>query len=334
MATTTHASLTDRYVMAVLPGVPAEQRAATEARLRDAIGASVAQRVAGGQSVDNAERAVLTELGDPMRVAAAQSGRELHLIGPALYPSYVRLLRLLLSIVVPIVGVVVGAASAIGGADLGPIVVSAVGTAFTVGVQVAFWVTVAFALADRYGSRDRARASTWDVDDLPEPPSSGVSLGDTVGSIVGLALLAWFLLWQPGYQESFDPGGPSIPILDPALEAFWIPVLVAILLASIVLEIVLYLRGRWTVPLAVANTVLGLAFAIPAVWLASTDQLLNPEFLAAITVDAVASIVAGTPALVAWIIVVVSAIDIGSGWWKALRSRPGTRWMQHGGMSG
>lgn len=320
MTTTTHSSLTDRYVAAVLHGIRDEQRAEVEAALRDSISKAVDARVAGGEAPGDAERAVLTELGDPMRVSAARSGRELHLIGPAVYPDYIRLLRLLLTIVVPIVGVAVGAATAIAGADPWDVVAAGFGAAFSVAVQVAFWVTLAFALVERSGSRPRV-PSLWDVDDLPELPSRRITLGGTVASVAGLAVLIWFLLWQPGYQESFDPGGPTIPILDPALSQFWIPFLVAVLLASIGLEIVKYLKGRWTLPLAAVNTVLSLAFAIPAIWLLTTDQLLNPEFLSTITVDEAAPLLDGVPSLIVWVIVVVSAIDITEGWWKALRSR-------------
>jgi hypothetical protein len=320
MTTTMHASLTDRYVTAVLDGVRAEQRAQVDADLRRSIEEAVALTVDGGTAPGDAERAVLTALGDPMRVSATYSGRELHLIGPNVYPDYIRLLRLLLVIVVPIIGVVVGTASAISGADLWSVIATGFGASLSVGVQLAFWVTVVFAIIDRRGAESRSAASTWDLDDLPEAPNRRISLGGTIGSIAGFAVLAWFLLWQPGYQETFDPGGPSIPILDPTLSEFWIPFLVTVVLASIALEIAKYLKGRWTVLLAAVNTVLNAAFAIPVAWLASTDQLLNPAFLAAITVDEVADLVSGVPTMVAWVIVVVSAIDIGEGWWKALRS--------------
>ena len=321
MTRTMQASLTDRYVAAVLAGVPAERRPEIEAKVRDAVGRGVASRTAAGLGAEEAERAALTDLGDPMRVSAAYTGRGLHLIGPAVYPDYVRLLRLLLVTVVPVVGIVVGAVTALSGADLWTILTAGIGTAFTVGVQVAFWVTVVFAVIDRRAGKARESASTWDLDDLPELPRDRISLGGTIASVAGLSVLAWFLLWQPGYQETFDPGGPSIPILDPALDAFWIPFLVGVVLASIALEVALYLVGRWTVALALVNTALSLAFAIPVVWLASTDQLLNPEFLAAIEVEGVSSVVSGVPVLIAWLIVVVSVLDIGDGWWKALKHR-------------
>ncbi len=318
--TTTHASLTDRYVTAVLTGVPEDQRAEVEARLRGAIGEAVDTRVAGGEAPANAERAALTELGDPMRVSAGYSGRPLHLIGPAFYPDYVRLLKLLLAIIVPIVGVAVGMATAVAGAEPWDVVAAGFGSAFSVAVQVAFWVTLVFAIIERSGSKPRVPAM-WDLDDLPDLPDRRISLGGTVGSVAGLSVLIWFLLWQPGYQESFDPGGPTIPILDPALSQFWIPFLVAVLLASIALEIVKYLKGHWTLPLAAVNTVLSLAFAIPAIVLLRADQLFNPAFLSAITVDEVAVTVDALPTLIVWIIVIVSVVDITEGWWKALRSR-------------
>ena len=318
--TTTHASLTDRYVTAVLTGVPEDQRTEVEAQLRGTIGEAVDARVAGGEAPANAERAALTELGDPMRVSAGYSGRPLHLIGPAFYPDYVRLLKLLLAIIVPIVGVAVGMATAVAGAEPWDVVAAGFGSAFSVAVQVAFWVTLVFAIIERSGSKPRVPAM-WDLDDLPDLPDRRISLGGTVGSVAGLSVLIWFLLWQPGYQESFDPGGPTIPILDPALSQFWIPFLVAVLLASIALEIVKYLKGHWTLPLAAVNTVLSLAFAIPAIVLLRADQLFNPAFLSAITVDEVAVTVDALPTLIVWIIVIVSVVDITEGWWKALRSR-------------
>jgi hypothetical protein len=316
----THPSLTDRYVVAVLSGVPEHKRADVTARLRASIGEAVDARVTKGEAAGDAERAVLAELGDPMRVSAQYSGRSLHLIGPAFYPDYIRLLRLLLAIVVPIVGVAVGAATAIAGAEPWDVVLSGFGAAFSVGVQVAFWVTVAFALIERSGAQRRV-PSMWDLGDLPELPDRRISLGSTIGSITGLAVLIWFLLWQPGYQESFDPGGPSIPILDPSLSTTWIPFLVGVLLASIALEIWKYLKGRWTPPLAAVNTALSLAFAIPAIWLLQTDQFFNPAFLSAITVVDVPSTGDALSTLIVWIIVLVSVIDIAEGWWKAGRSR-------------
>lgn len=314
-------SLTDRYVAAALSGVNEDQRADVAAELRVSIADAIDARTQHGEADDDAERGVLTELGDPMRLASEYSGRPLYLIGPAFYPDYFRLLRLLLSIVIPIVTLVVGASSILAGSSIWQVLLSAIGTAFSVGVQLAFWVTLVFALIERSGARPRARSSDWDLDDLPEVTDRRIGLGETVATIAGLSLLIWFLVWQPGYQTTLNAGSPSIPILDPDLSPFWIPFIVAVLLGSIALEIAKYRKGRWTIPLAAVNTVLSLAFAVPAVWLLSTDRLLNPAFVASVTTGEFASVVDLALVSITWLIVIVTVFDITEGWWKALRTK-------------
>ena len=63
-------------------------------------------RVSAGEDRAVAEKAVLEGLGDPVRLAAGISGRPLYLIGPDLFVQYRQLLVMLLSIVMPIVGIV------------------------------------------------------------------------------------------------------------------------------------------------------------------------------------------------------------------------------------
>ena len=313
---------TDRYIDETVRHVPRDKRVSVAADLRRSIATSVDGRRAAGESPAEAERAALIELGDPLRVATTYTGRPLYLIGPMLYPDYIRLLRLLLAVVVPIVASVVFLASAVAGQDAGRAIVGAGGAAVSAAVQVAFWTTVVFAVLERRRSPADTVPQTWELDDLPEPRDPRVGLGETVASVAGLSLLIWFLLWRPGYQPSLDPGGPSIPILDPTLSSFWIPYLVLVLLASIALELTKYHTGRWTISLAAINSALSLAFAIPAVWLLQTDQVLNPEFLAAIQPTiAVTPLGYTVPTLISTIIVVVCALDITDGWWKALRSR-------------
>ena len=316
---TTTTTWTDRYLTAVLKGIPEEQRADVNVKLRQLIDTSVLERMSLGEDPGTAERLVLRELGDPMRVSATYSGRSLSLIGPRFYPEYIRLLKLLVSIVVPIVTVVVGITTALTGESVWSVVLAALGSGFMVGIQVAFWITLVFAVIDRRTTDDSSVASEWDFDDLPEITENRIGLGDTLASITGLSLLVLFLLWQPTYQESFDPGGPSIPILNPALSTLWIPFLIVILLASITLELIKYRTGRWTIPLAAVNSLLSLSFAFSAIFIIASDQLLNSEFTAAITAGEFGTFIDLIPTIIAWVIAVVTAFDVTEGWWKALR---------------
>jgi len=64
-----------------------------------ACGAREADR---GADALTAEREAVAELGDPDRRAALSANRPMHLIGPTYFFRYLRLLKLLMSIVVPI----------------------------------------------------------------------------------------------------------------------------------------------------------------------------------------------------------------------------------------
>ena len=77
-------SLTDRYVSATVRSLDDEQRAEVERELRTTIEDMIDGRLqAGAPSRPDAEREVLVELGDPVRLAAGYSGRPLYLIGQA-----------------------------------------------------------------------------------------------------------------------------------------------------------------------------------------------------------------------------------------------------------
>lgn len=161
---TTTSSWTDRYLSAVLKGIPVDQRSAVDAELQHVIDTSVSERMAQGEDPETAEKMVLRGLGDPMRVSATYSGRSLSLIGPTFYPDYIRLLRLLVSIVVPIVTVVVGFTTALSGESLWSVVLAAVGSGFMVAIQIAFWVTLVFAVLDRRTTDSSGVTSKWDLD--------------------------------------------------------------------------------------------------------------------------------------------------------------------------
>src|SRR5882672_5085367 len=104
---TTTTSLTDRYVDATLRRLPGRQRPDIEKELRASIADAVDDRLVAGSDPAEAERAVLTELGDPARLASGYADRPLQLIGPALYLDYTRLLGALLATVVPAVAMAI-----------------------------------------------------------------------------------------------------------------------------------------------------------------------------------------------------------------------------------
>ncbi|MEU4643926.1 permease prefix domain 1-containing protein [Micromonospora sp. NPDC023814] len=303
-------SLTDRYLAATLRSVPVARREEIATELRASIEDMVEGRTTGGQDGTAAEREVLTELGDPARLAARYSDRRLQLIGPTYYLAWERLLKLLLSFVPATAGVIVGLLAATDGENAGGAVGEGIATALTVALQIAFWVTLVFAVLER--TRTPLHLPDWSVDQLPEGPGDRqITLTDTAASIGFLAIFIAYLPMQ--HFRSFVPadGDGNLPILDPALWSFWLPFLIAVLVATVGLEIAKYRAGRWTWPLVGANAVLDLAFAVPVVWLMSTDRLLNPDLVARFewlgegeNLNTVATIVvAGSALIVLWDVV-------------------------------
>jgi hypothetical protein len=270
------ATLTERYVAAVARGVPEDQRPDVERDTAAAIADLTEARVAAGEGPDAAERAALLELGDPVRLAAEYSSRPLQLIGPAIYPDYVRLLGVLLAVVLPLTAVGVTLGNLLAHGDPGRTAANAVTTTLSVFVQLCFWVTAVFAVLERTGNGKPL--TRWQPEQLHDVPAHGQPrLGDTVASVVLSLAVVGYILWQQ-FRSPFAIGGVPVPLFDPALWNFWLPYFIVVLLAGVALEIFRFRTGGWRWPLFAVNVVLDLAFALPALWLLSAGALLNPEF--------------------------------------------------------
>ncbi len=280
--------LTERYLGAALRGIPQAQREDVEGELRSSIADAVEDRVRGGEDQADAEKAVLEELGDPTRLAAGLAGRPLYLIGPDLFVEYRRLLTLLLTIVLPIVGFVQVGLHVVDGEDLMGALLFGVGAAWTVGLHIFFWVTLTFAAVERFDAARDAReeitrqAGRWTVDRLPVVPSSRMSAVEAVGDILMIVLSVGGLLFLNQVAWFTDAAGELIPLFNPDLWNGWMPALIAVLLSIAALTGVVFLIGRWTMPLAVLHAVLQVAFAVPVAALAVTGSLINPAFAEAL----------------------------------------------------
>jgi len=270
-------SLTDRYLAATLRSVPAPRRKEIATELRASIEDMIEDRTGTGLAADAAEREVLTELGNPEQLAASYADRRLQLIGPRYYLVWQRLLRMLLSILPGAVGIIVGVVEATVHDNSGGAIGAGIVAAFQTVVQTTFWVTLVFALLERVDAPLHLPA--WSVDQLPDAPvDRDVTLADTCASIAALVLAIGFLPWQ--HFQSVLPGdGRRLPLIDPALWTSWLPVLLAVLVATLGLEITKYRARRWTWRLVAVNAALDLAFAVPVAWLLFAGRLLNPDLV-------------------------------------------------------
>lgn len=271
--------LTERYVTATLRSIPEDQRADIEAELRASIEDAIEARIADGVSPEAAETEVLTDLGDPDRLAADYAGRPSYLIGPEHFFDYKRLVTVLLVTVVPIVVVVLALIQVISGGDVGDVMAEVFSIGLSLVVHIVFWTTLVFYFIERSG--EKPPTSEWTLASLPVAPTRGsIKLGDTIASIVFLVLAIAAMILSRTVSPITGANGEPIPVFDPGAWEFWLPFLVGVLVVEVLFELVKYHVGRWTWTLASFNVALNAAFAIPAVYLLATDRLLNSEFFA------------------------------------------------------
>lgn len=322
---TATSTLTDRYVWAVQRSLPEAQRADIDRELRGTIADTVDAKIASGSAPETAEREALVELGDPYKLAWGYADRPLHLIGPALFPDYIRLLRVLYFIVWPIVVVVVFLslllAKSLDGEGLGSAMGPIWSTLIGVGVHLGFWTTLVFAVLERTTPQGRS-LTKWDPSTLPQVPVKGTIRSlDTGAAVVWLTLYIAALIGQQFFSPLQNAAGDPMPVLDPALWPFWLPYFIGLALLEIVLAIVVHRVGRWTVHLAVANTVLAGAFAIPAIMLLRAGSVMNPEFAERLDLTALFAEGGVVTIVLVFVTGVLAAADAADGFVKALRRR-------------
>ena len=254
--------------------------------------------------------------------------RRQYLLGPTVYPVWQRITGLVVAIVVPLVSILALSARLLDGATVGQAIVTGLGTAFQLTVQMLFWFTLVFVLIERFGEsgesvglRSDGTMRAWTIDDLPDLPDAGrISLMEVGVSIAVNLLLIGSLLWVQ-LTPPIAIEGVAYPLFDPALWSFWLPYFIVITAIEIVFYVLLYRHGRWSWAYAVGNAVLGAAFAIPALYLIQNGMLFNPELIAAlVTTTGTGDWVEATGTVTALIVVLVVIIDAIDGFMKARRA--------------
>lgn len=263
-------SLSEKYIAAVQQRLPRALRSEAGAELRATI-----LDMTRSRSGRDAEREVLSELGDPAEVAAEYTGAARYVVGPEMYPDYVRLLKVIVPVVLPLIAVIVALPRVVLSDDHpAQVIAFAAFWTFMVGVQLIFWVTIVFVVAERAGGRHRKAPRSWTPDELTAPQGAS-SRADAAFSIVAVLLLLMFLPWQ-----HFTP---AVPIVDPYLWRGWLPALCVLLAGLLLVDMHRVRSGAWTRATAALTIVLDLVILGVLIWAAIESPLINPEFLETLT---------------------------------------------------
>ena len=220
--------LIERYLHAVKGHLPLKQQDDVVAELADDLRSRLDDREAElGRPLDEDEVvAILRQLGRPSHLAA-RYGSWQQLIGPALFPMYVHILKFAMGLAL-LVNVVLAAVLLAVGRPPGEALRGIVAFPFVTAIMVFGWVTIVFALIDakvgpaalaEVHSGHKAIFDKWDPRTLPPVPRhrSTVPVWQVVLDLVGAVLvLGWwlaipsnpFLLFGPG--SAFLAPGPGL----------------------------------------------------------------------------------------------------------------------------
>jgi hypothetical protein len=236
--------LIDRYLQSVKLALPKSQQNDVIRELTDEILSQIEEKETGfGRPLTEDEQvALLKQLGHPMMLAARYRKQQ-YLIGPAVFPIYWMVLKLVLVIVLfsmAIAAVVLAATGRGLGAALGVL------AQYPFGAISAFaWVTGVFALIDYFQAKCNFHAK-WDPRTLPKlsklqpKHSTGESMA---GLFFGAVFGVW---WLVGLKHQFFIFGPGIAYLH--FGQVWqtlYPLFVAVVVADIVRHTVALLRPGW-----------------------------------------------------------------------------------------
>jgi len=278
-------NLIDRYIAEVGRYLPEKNRADIEAEIRSMLEDMLEENGYQAKSADEKIIAeTLEQLGDPKLLASRYAPPTRYLIGPGWYEVYLQTLQRVLYVVLPIFAAVTFILTLSDSPlDFANAVGEAVGGAFGVGLQILFWITIVFVLLERSDEvpyQVQTGSKTWTVAQLPKMPHKRqVSIGEALTDIVmDLFVFLWIAL--PLFQNWLQGDANPVPFLNPELWNVWFPIFFVLMTLNLIHDVFKLKIGNWTPTLTAANVILCLASIIYIVVLVTTQQVINPAFLA------------------------------------------------------
>jgi HAAS len=260
--------LIDNYLDETGIYLPKDQRDDILAELRELVQEQVADRASREErsATLEDEEAVLQGLGHPMKMARSYLPQR-WLIGPALFPAYLRSLRVATTIVLAVQVLLMFATAGPSPSDISAAELfgDLLETAFTVFAVV----TIVFAVLEVSGEK-LSLYEGWRPESLGGGRRAGVDYGELTTNLITetVALLWWNgMIAFPDFSEHW---GAKLRLTDAWVTLYW-PVNLVFGL-SLALHLFLVLRGQWRIRTLIAEVGLGIAtLALIAILISSGD---------------------------------------------------------------
>ncbi|MFF2885942.1 HAAS signaling domain-containing protein [Paenibacillus sp. NPDC057967] len=280
-----------RYVHAVISKLPVEQRDDIEKELRGLIEDMLEERTGhDNESADTAEiEAVLLELGPPAELAAKYSGRNRYLIGPGLFDSYVRVLKVVgMAIVIAMsVVLVIDMLQPVGSNPVtafSGIFARWIGSIIEAVMQGFVWVTVIFAVLEYKGVKDSGKKKAWQPSDLPPIPSSELQIkrSEPIVSIIFTVLFTAIFISLPewiGVHISHSGEYYHVPLFNVEILKSYAPLIWGSAALLVLKEILKLVAGKWSKGLIVYHIIISVLVFIAALILFADSTIWNGQFV-------------------------------------------------------
>ena len=221
--------------------------------------------------------AVLEGLGEPRLLAQSYPGGQRYLISPFFYDTYIKVMKMVL----PIVGCAVAGVGILtelinwsnqDTTNVARIMGSTLGTGLEWGIsavlQVFFWVTMGFVIAERFKERpeikqeiDKAMGhkDKWTIEDLPKetvPKQYSIKFSETIVELVlsvvfSLIFIFALLDYIPLFMTRIDGSTTIWQIFTPEFVRVAIPITLLFLFLQLAEDVMKLIFRRWTLAVGI-----------------------------------------------------------------------------------
>jgi hypothetical protein len=221
--------LINRYAAEVGRHLPEKGRPDIEQELRSILEDMLDDRAraAGKPADEEMAAALLKEYGEPGKVASTYHAPR-YLVGPAVYPTFVMVMKIVLTVIAVLAVIQFGFSAARGGAtpvQIGGAFAQSFSTFFNGGLTALGIVTLIFALNERFNPNLKFDKQEWNPRELRPVPQSAsrVKTGDLIASIVfNLIAIVVFNLYfdRIGFYTNTNGTWTMIPIFSEVLRGY------------------------------------------------------------------------------------------------------------------
>lgn len=306
--------LIERYLNEVGRRLPKSLRDDVRRELSSTLEDELEERGSGNGPSEQDVVDLLQELGHPESVAASYHPAGHYLVGPALYPSFLLVLRISLAALAALLTAAF-ALTLLAGPDptgeLGIRLGGLLSEIWDVGLTSFAVIVLVFAGLQRVGGLGEERMRpAWDPRQLPAVGDADLAgRGET---IFGLVVTALFLVILNTFRDRIglpvDPGSPVL-LNDVFLDNLWR--IDAVLLAGMGLSAWLLWSGRWHTATRLARIAIDL-FGLHVAWrIAAAVAAQKTTLVAAGLPDAVSSVVTTTAWAIPAVLAAFLVVDVG-----------------------